>query len=200
MGRPTRCADRPSQKDRTPRAASRSSSSPRFRRPRASDLNSSHRIVKLLVLVNSAPTFTEPHLVANGASELLNASVRRPRSRMRAPRSGWRNCPLGRVRRSRADRRGRVGTASGDRDADHWIRTDPLDIPAGIAYFNTAYNSPLLEQLTGRLSSRLRMRRVTRGSDRPQASSAKPTASVYWPRTCSAVMLMATRWCLPPLN
>lgn len=29
------------------------------------------RIVKLLVLVNSAPTFTEQHLVANGASELL---------------------------------------------------------------------------------------------------------------------------------
>jgi enamine deaminase RidA (YjgF/YER057c/UK114 family) len=29
------------------------------------------RIVKLLVLVNSAPSFTEQHLVANGASELL---------------------------------------------------------------------------------------------------------------------------------
>ena len=29
------------------------------------------RIVKLMVLVNSAPTFTEQHLVANGASELL---------------------------------------------------------------------------------------------------------------------------------
>ena len=37
-----------------------------------SDLNSITRIVKLMVLVNSAPTFTEPHLVANGASELLN--------------------------------------------------------------------------------------------------------------------------------
>ena len=37
-----------------------------------SDLNSITRIVKLLVLVNSAPTFTEPHLVANGASELFN--------------------------------------------------------------------------------------------------------------------------------
>ena len=37
-----------------------------------SDLNSITRIVKLLVLVNSAPTFTEPHLVANGASELIN--------------------------------------------------------------------------------------------------------------------------------
>jgi enamine deaminase RidA (YjgF/YER057c/UK114 family) len=35
------------------------------------DLNKVTRIVKLLVLVNSAPEFTEPHLVANGASELL---------------------------------------------------------------------------------------------------------------------------------
>jgi enamine deaminase RidA (YjgF/YER057c/UK114 family) len=35
------------------------------------DLNVVNRIVKLLVLVNSAPGFTEQHLVANGASELL---------------------------------------------------------------------------------------------------------------------------------
>jgi enamine deaminase RidA (YjgF/YER057c/UK114 family) len=35
------------------------------------DLNKISRIVKLLVLVNSASTFTEQHLVANGASELL---------------------------------------------------------------------------------------------------------------------------------
>jgi enamine deaminase RidA (YjgF/YER057c/UK114 family) len=35
------------------------------------DLNKVTRIVKLLVLVNSAPTFTEQHLVANGASELF---------------------------------------------------------------------------------------------------------------------------------
>jgi enamine deaminase RidA (YjgF/YER057c/UK114 family) len=35
------------------------------------DLNKITRIVKLLVLVNSAPTFTEQHLVANGSSELL---------------------------------------------------------------------------------------------------------------------------------
>jgi len=35
------------------------------------DLNKINRIVKLLVLVNSVPTFTEQHLVANGASELL---------------------------------------------------------------------------------------------------------------------------------
>jgi enamine deaminase RidA (YjgF/YER057c/UK114 family) len=35
------------------------------------DLNNVTRIAKLLVLVNSAPTFTEQHLVANGASELL---------------------------------------------------------------------------------------------------------------------------------
>ena len=35
------------------------------------DLNKVKRIVKMLVLVNSAPGFTEPHEVANGASELL---------------------------------------------------------------------------------------------------------------------------------
>ena len=35
------------------------------------DLNRVKRIVKLLVLVNSAPGFTEPHEVANGASELF---------------------------------------------------------------------------------------------------------------------------------
>ena len=35
------------------------------------DLNKIVRIVKLMVLVNSAPSFTEQHLVANGASELL---------------------------------------------------------------------------------------------------------------------------------
>ena len=35
------------------------------------DLNKIKRIVKLMALVNSAPTFTEQHLVAQGASELL---------------------------------------------------------------------------------------------------------------------------------
>jgi enamine deaminase RidA (YjgF/YER057c/UK114 family) len=35
------------------------------------DLDRISRIVKLMTLVNSAPTFTEQHLVANGASELL---------------------------------------------------------------------------------------------------------------------------------
>jgi enamine deaminase RidA (YjgF/YER057c/UK114 family) len=37
----------------------------------AGDLDKIKRIVKLLVLVNSAPAFTEQHLVANGASELF---------------------------------------------------------------------------------------------------------------------------------
>ena len=35
------------------------------------DLNRITRIVKVMSLVNSAPTFTEQHLVTNGASELL---------------------------------------------------------------------------------------------------------------------------------
>jgi enamine deaminase RidA (YjgF/YER057c/UK114 family) len=37
----------------------------------AGDLNNVSRIVKLMVLVNSTATFTEQHLVANGASELF---------------------------------------------------------------------------------------------------------------------------------
>jgi enamine deaminase RidA (YjgF/YER057c/UK114 family) len=35
------------------------------------DLNRVRRIIRLLVVVNSAPGFTEPHEVANGASELF---------------------------------------------------------------------------------------------------------------------------------
>ncbi len=35
------------------------------------DLNRVRRIVKLMSLVNSTPTFTEQHLVTNGASQLL---------------------------------------------------------------------------------------------------------------------------------
>jgi len=35
------------------------------------DLNKIKRIVKLMVLVNSASTFTEQHMVGNGASELF---------------------------------------------------------------------------------------------------------------------------------
>jgi len=38
---------------------------------RATDLENIQRIVKLLVLVHSAPDFTEQHLVANGASQFL---------------------------------------------------------------------------------------------------------------------------------
>jgi enamine deaminase RidA (YjgF/YER057c/UK114 family) len=36
-----------------------------------SDLERVHRIVKVMSLVNSVPTFTEQHLVTNGCSELL---------------------------------------------------------------------------------------------------------------------------------
>ena len=35
------------------------------------DLDKIKRIVRLLVMVNSTPNFTEPHVVANGASELF---------------------------------------------------------------------------------------------------------------------------------
>ena len=37
----------------------------------AGDLTNIKRIVKVLSLVNSTPTFTEHHLVTNGCSELL---------------------------------------------------------------------------------------------------------------------------------
>lgn len=37
------------------------------------DLDKLKRIVKLVVLVNSAPNYTEQHLVANGASELFES-------------------------------------------------------------------------------------------------------------------------------
>jgi enamine deaminase RidA (YjgF/YER057c/UK114 family) len=37
----------------------------------AGDLNKVARIVKLMVLVNSSPAYTEQHIVANGASELF---------------------------------------------------------------------------------------------------------------------------------
>ena len=37
------------------------------------DLSRVKRIVKLMSLVNSTPTFTEQHLVTNGASELMQA-------------------------------------------------------------------------------------------------------------------------------
>jgi enamine deaminase RidA (YjgF/YER057c/UK114 family) len=40
------------------------------------DLNQIKRSVKLLVLVNSTPSFTEQHLVANGASELFEEVFR----------------------------------------------------------------------------------------------------------------------------
>jgi enamine deaminase RidA (YjgF/YER057c/UK114 family) len=41
------------------------------------DLEKLKRIVKMLCPVNSAPNFTEQHLVANGASELLPESIGR---------------------------------------------------------------------------------------------------------------------------
>ena len=37
----------------------------------AGDLNQIKRILKLMVLVNSTPAYTEQHLVANGASEFF---------------------------------------------------------------------------------------------------------------------------------
>jgi enamine deaminase RidA (YjgF/YER057c/UK114 family) len=48
------------------------------------DLNRIKRIVKLMVLVNSTPKFTEQHLVANGASELFTEVMGDPGQHVRA--------------------------------------------------------------------------------------------------------------------
>ena len=54
------------------------------------DLNKITRIVKLVVLVNSTPHFTEPHVVANGASEFCAKSLASA-ERMRGARLGGAN-------------------------------------------------------------------------------------------------------------
>jgi enamine deaminase RidA (YjgF/YER057c/UK114 family) len=60
-----------------------------------SDLNKVQRIIKLLVLVNSAPTFTEQHLVANGASELFIEVFGRERGAHARSAFGVAQIPLG---------------------------------------------------------------------------------------------------------
>jgi enamine deaminase RidA (YjgF/YER057c/UK114 family) len=59
------------------------------------DLNNVQRIVKLLVLVNSAPTFTDQHLVANGASELFIEVFGRERGSHARSAFGVAQIPLG---------------------------------------------------------------------------------------------------------
>ena len=58
------------------------------------DLEKVKRIVKLMCLVNSSPDFTEHHLVANGASELL-AAVFGPRAAHARSAFGVAQIPLG---------------------------------------------------------------------------------------------------------
>jgi enamine deaminase RidA (YjgF/YER057c/UK114 family) len=53
------------------------------------------RIVKLLVLVNSAPDFTEQHLVANGASDLLVEVFGEERGRHGRSAIGMGSLPFG---------------------------------------------------------------------------------------------------------
>jgi enamine deaminase RidA (YjgF/YER057c/UK114 family) len=61
----------------------------------AGDLKRIQRIVKLLVLVNSTLTFTEQHLVANGASELLIEIFGRERGAHARSAFGVAQIPLG---------------------------------------------------------------------------------------------------------
>ncbi len=58
------------------------------------DLNSVKRIVKVMVLVNSDATFTDQHLVANGASELLGEVFGTPGTHARSA-FGVAQIPLG---------------------------------------------------------------------------------------------------------
>ena len=58
------------------------------------DLNKVARIVKLMSLVNSTPTFTEQHLVTNGASELI-ADVFGERGKHARSAYGVAQIPLG---------------------------------------------------------------------------------------------------------
>ena len=76
------------------------------------------RVVKLLVLVNSAPEFAEQHLVANGASDPSRCSVR---SAAATPdrRSAWQRCHL--ASRSRS----RVSSRSDSLTRCRWRRTGP---------------------------------------------------------------------------
>jgi len=64
------------------------------------DLNKITRIVKLVVLVNSTPHFTEPHVVANGASDCCAKSLASA-ERMRGARLAWRRFRLVAALRSR---------------------------------------------------------------------------------------------------
>jgi enamine deaminase RidA (YjgF/YER057c/UK114 family) len=63
------------------------------------DLERVKRIVKVMSLVNSTPTFTEQHLVTNGCSELLGEIFGDAGKHARAP-SAWRRSRWARASRS----------------------------------------------------------------------------------------------------
>ena len=69
------------------------------------DLDNVQRIVKVMSLVNSTPTFTEQHLVTNGCSELLVEVFGAERGSHARSAFGVAQIPLGRLRRDRDDRR-----------------------------------------------------------------------------------------------
>jgi len=68
------------------------------------DLNRVKRIVKVMSLVNSTSTFTEQHLVTNGASGTVRRSLRRQRQACPLGLRRGAN-PVGCLRRDRTDRR-----------------------------------------------------------------------------------------------
>jgi enamine deaminase RidA (YjgF/YER057c/UK114 family) len=74
------------------------------------NLDNVSRIVKLMVLVNSAPEFTEQHLVANGASELLLDVFGEAGAHARTA-FGVAQIPFGALRRNRFGSRDAVNRA-----------------------------------------------------------------------------------------
>ena len=72
-----------------------------------------------------------------------------------------------------------------------------FDIPAGIAYFNTAYNSPLLNSSRAALVSASHAK--SHPWERPPADFFDDAERIVrWPRASSVVMPMATLSCLQP--
>ena len=89
------------------------------------DLDKVERIVSITSLVNSAPDFTEQHLVTNGCSELFG-EVFADEGRARAQRLRRGADAARRLRRDRADRPGRRMTAPRSQAALAGRATAPL--------------------------------------------------------------------------
>ena len=88
----------------------------------------SYPVVKLLVLVNSAPEFAEQHLVAKGASDLLVEMFGEERAAMPDRRSGWQRCHLASRSRSRVSSRSTRSLAVAGGGPARWGACSNLEI------------------------------------------------------------------------